>query len=79
MPDRYGFDHLGDEVRCIEDGCGAGGPRYAWTEMARALHYRDHVQEHIERLARENRERLAVYRALVAHERTLKRKAGHAR
>lgn len=38
MPDRYGFNHLGDQVRCID--CPSGGPLGAWPERRRAVHAR---------------------------------------
>ena len=36
MPDRYGFDHLGDQVRCID--CPTGGAIGHWPEPKRAAH-----------------------------------------
>jgi hypothetical protein len=40
MPDRHGFNHLGDSVRCID--CPAGGPLGHWPERKRAQHARTH-------------------------------------
>ena len=40
MPDPYGFDHLGDDVRCID--CPAGGPLGRWPEHKRAQHAHTH-------------------------------------
>jgi hypothetical protein len=40
MPDQYGFNHLGDEVRCID--CPSGGPLWAWPKHKRARHGRNH-------------------------------------
>ena len=40
MPDQYGFDHLGDDVRCID--CPAGGPLGRWPENKRAQHGHRH-------------------------------------
>jgi HB1, ASXL, restriction endonuclease HTH domain len=40
MPDQYGFNHLGDEVRCID--CPSGGPLWQWPEHTRARHGRSH-------------------------------------
>jgi hypothetical protein len=40
MPDEYGFNHLGDEVRCID--CPRGGPLWQWPEHKRARHGRNH-------------------------------------
>ncbi len=36
MPDRHGFDLLGDRVRCI--WCGACGDRWEWPEQRRGDH-----------------------------------------
>jgi hypothetical protein len=40
MPDPYGFNHLGDNVRCID--CPTGGPIWQWPEHKRARHGRTH-------------------------------------
>ncbi len=40
MPDQYGFNHLGDSVRCID--CTTGGPIGQWPEHKRARHGRTH-------------------------------------
>jgi HB1, ASXL, restriction endonuclease HTH domain len=40
MPDQYGFNHLGDQVRCID--CASGGPLGQWPEHRRARHGRTH-------------------------------------
>jgi HB1, ASXL, restriction endonuclease HTH domain len=40
MPDRHGFNHLGDDVRCID--CPTGGPLGHWPEHKRARHARTH-------------------------------------
>lgn len=40
MPDRYGFDHLGPEVRCID--CPSGGPLWQWPEQERYQHALSH-------------------------------------
>src|SRR5579884_4147903 len=40
MPDQYGFNHLGDAVRCID--CPAGGALGRWTEHKRAQHAMAH-------------------------------------
>ena len=40
MPDQYGFDHLSDEVRCID--CPARGPLGRWPEHKRAQHAHTH-------------------------------------
>jgi hypothetical protein len=40
MPDPYGFNHLGDNVRCID--CPTGGPIWQWPEHKRARHGRSH-------------------------------------
>ena len=40
MPDQHGFNHLGDDVRCID--CPAGGPLGRWPERKRAQHAHTH-------------------------------------
>jgi hypothetical protein len=40
MPDQYGFNHLGDEVRCID--CPAGGALGRWPEHKRSQHAHTH-------------------------------------
>ena len=40
MPDQYGFNHLGDNVRCID--CPTNGPIGHWPEHKRAKHARSH-------------------------------------
>jgi len=40
MPDQYGFNHLGENVRCID--CPQGGPIWHWPEHKRARHARGH-------------------------------------
>ena len=40
MPDEYGFDHLGDAVRCID--CATGGPIWQWPEPKRRRHASTH-------------------------------------
>jgi hypothetical protein len=40
MPDRFGFNELGPEVRCIH--CDEGGPRWQWPDDRRDQHHRDH-------------------------------------
>ncbi len=40
MPDRHGFNHLGDHVRCID--CPTGGPLGRWPEHKRAQHAHSH-------------------------------------
>jgi hypothetical protein len=40
MPDKHGFNHLGDNVRCID--CPTGGPLGHWPEHKRARHARIH-------------------------------------
>jgi hypothetical protein len=40
MPDQYGFNHLGDEVRCID--CPSSGHLWQWPEHKRARHGRSH-------------------------------------
>ena len=40
MPDQYGFNHLGDAVRCID--CPTGGPIWQWPEPKRQRHAHSH-------------------------------------
>lgn len=40
MPDRHGFNLLGETVRCID--CPAGGPLWHWPERQRRRHARSH-------------------------------------
>lgn len=40
MPDEYGFNHLGDDVRCID--CPVGGALGRWSEHKRAQHAQTH-------------------------------------
>jgi len=40
MPDLYGFNLLGNSVRCID--CEAGGPLWHWPERKRQRHARTH-------------------------------------
>ena len=40
MPDRFGFNLLGEAVRCID--CDTGGPIWRWPERKRARHARRH-------------------------------------
>lgn len=42
MPDKYGFNILGDKVRCIEEECDAGGFCYEWNEERRKIHFLTH-------------------------------------
>jgi hypothetical protein len=40
MPDRHGFNLLGETVRCID--CDVGGPLWRWPERKRRRHARSH-------------------------------------
>jgi hypothetical protein len=40
VPDRHGFNLLGETVRCID--CPAGGPLWRWPERKRRSHARSH-------------------------------------
>lgn len=40
MPDRFGFNLLGETVRCID--CEAGGPIWSWPERKRRQHASTH-------------------------------------
>jgi hypothetical protein len=41
VPDRHGFNLLGETVRCID--CPAGGPLWRWPERKRRRHARSHA------------------------------------
>lgn len=43
MPDVYGFNELGDKVRCID--CAEGGPIWEWPEKERRRHARSHGRD----------------------------------
>jgi hypothetical protein len=43
MPDPYGFDHLGANVRCID--CPTGGPVWRWPEQKRQRYARSHGRQ----------------------------------
>lgn len=75
MPDRYGFDHLGDEVRCIEEDCGARGPLWVWTIPKRARHRAAHERARRAQIEREQRARLAAFRREREREIALQRGA----
>jgi hypothetical protein len=47
MPDRHGFNLLGDSVRCID--CETGGPIWRWPERKRRRHARAHRAAHAAR------------------------------
>ena len=76
MPDRHGFNHLGQDVRCIEDGCDAGGPLHEWPERKRARHQAAHERARETRRLVEASTRLRRYRRELARERALQRRAG---
>ena len=42
MPDRYGFDHLGNNVRCIQPECEAGWRIFEWDESRKKVHFLTH-------------------------------------
>jgi len=60
MPDRFGFDHLGVDVRCIEVDCGEGGPMHAWPERRRERHFAAHARVRAREIERRRRESLRV-------------------
>lgn len=45
MPDKFGFDHLGEQVRCIQPGCEVGGMVGKWSSERRLEHLREHGKE----------------------------------
>lgn len=53
MPDRYGFNHLGHEVACID--CGARGTWGEWDDKRRLKHFEAHEKDR--RLAQEREAR----------------------
>src|SRR5260370_38398883 len=58
MPDQYGFNHLGDSVRCID--CPTGGPFAKWPEQKRARHARSHGVPTTARAAELRRQRVIL-------------------
>ncbi|MDP9261396.1 MAG: winged helix-turn-helix domain-containing protein [Actinomycetota bacterium] len=58
MPDQYGFNHLGDSVRCID--CPTGGPIWRWPERKRARHARGHDTGRKQGAADVRRERILL-------------------
>jgi hypothetical protein len=54
MPDAFGFDHLGDRVQCVKEGCTYGGKLWQLRLTDRRAHWRGHERERArERRARE--------------------------
>lgn len=74
MPDRFGFDHLGTERRCIE--CGAGGPAWLWREGHRATHAAAHERARAGARDRARKAQLRQARRLKA---LAARENGHAK
>jgi predicted small lipoprotein YifL len=66
MPNPYGFNLLGPEVACIEDGCDARGPVYLWPEKEMAKHQQAHVKERETAQQRAARQRARDARRLAA-------------
>lgn len=63
MPNKYGFQRLGDEVACID--CDVRDPAFRWPEKRQAQHKLAHVKE-AERVAqREARQRARDARRLA--------------
>ena len=60
MPDRFGFDHLAADVRCIEIGCEQGGPIHLWPEHKRERHFAAHARVRARETERRRRESLRV-------------------
>lgn len=42
MPDKYGFNILGNDVKCIEPQCENGGKMWEWPEERRKVHFLSH-------------------------------------
>ena len=55
MPDRHGFNLLGDSVRCID--CETGGPIWRWPERKRRRHTRAKRAAHAARSTEPRRRR----------------------
>ncbi len=58
MPDRHGFNLLGQNVRCID--CEAGGPLWRWPERKRRRHASGHRTLTRRRTADRRRQRLLL-------------------
>jgi hypothetical protein len=58
MPDQYGFNHLGDNVRCMD--CPTGGPIWRRPEHKRARHGHTHGTEPKPRAADVRRKRILL-------------------
>lgn len=56
MPDVNGFNLLGTEVACIEDGCDARGPVWEWPVSVRARHAKAHTRDRARDAARRKRD-----------------------
>ena len=63
MPDKYGFQRLGDQVACID--CVVRDPAYRWPENRRRRHQEAHVKEAAKVAAREARLRAREARRLA--------------
>jgi DNA invertase Pin-like site-specific DNA recombinase len=66
MPNVYGFNLLGPEVACIEDGCDARGPMHKWPEKKMEKHQQEHVKERATAQQRAARQRARDARRLAA-------------
>lgn len=58
MPDRHGFNLLGETVRCID--CEAGGPIWCWPERKRRRHASRHRPLGRTRAAKPRRQRVLL-------------------
>src|SRR5215211_4235722 len=58
MPDRHGFNLLGETVRCID--CDAGGPLWRWPERKRRRHASRHRPSARRRAAEPRRQRVLL-------------------
>jgi len=58
MPDRHGFNLLGETVRCID--CEAGGPLWRWPERKRRRHASRHHTRARRRAADRRRQRVLL-------------------
>lgn len=63
MPDKYGFQRLGEKVACID--CDVREAAFRWPEQRRARHRLAHVREAEQVAAREARQRAREARRLL--------------
>ena len=64
MPNKYGFQRLGDDVSCID--CPVREPAYRWPEKRQRQHFEAHVKQAAKDAARVARQRARDARRLAA-------------